>query len=71
MLPCILRGTEFFSQSLRSWEKFVCPGRDSNSHGLLHTILSRTRKPFRHPGFRCASSAAAAFLYVDDDTEKM
>ena len=28
-----------------------CPGRESNSHRLLHTILSRARLPFRHPGF--------------------
>ena len=27
-----------------------CPGGESNSHALRHTILSRARLPFRHPG---------------------
>ena len=29
---------------------FLCPGRESNPHGLPHTILSRARLPFRHLG---------------------
>jgi hypothetical protein len=28
----------------------LCRGRDSNSHTLRYTILSRARLPFRHPG---------------------
>ncbi len=38
-----------------------CPGWDSNPHGITHTILSRTRKPFRHPGL----------TLIDDNTTKM
>ena len=29
---------------------FLCPGRESNSHALRHTILSRACLPFHHPG---------------------
>ena len=27
-----------------------CPERESNSHALRHTILSRACLPFHHPG---------------------
>jgi chromosome partitioning protein len=46
----------------------LCPGRDSNSHGLLHTILSRARKPFRHPGvFHPRTRTSLVRDYAIDD----